>query len=165
MAAAPDDDRARDRRRAGGRGAPPAHDRPDAGPPRPRESVSAMNTREHRGTRGKAPGPLLDHASNRPAASNELTWRASDAQKRRVSEGSRHLPRVIVLLVVLLALVHPAASQTKREDPLQSEQKKLQQTQKRLKEEREKAAAARARETSLLAELEEIERRLAEKQP
>jgi len=123
-----------------------------------------MNTREHRGTRGKAPGPLLDHASNRPAASNELTWRASDAQKLRVSEGSRHLPRVLVLLVVLLALVHPAASQTKREDPLQSEQKKLQQTQKRLKEEREKAAAARARETSLLAELEEIERRLAEKQ-
>ncbi len=72
--------------------------------------------------------------------------------------------RALVLLVLLAALVVPAGAQTKREDPLQSEQKKLQQTQKRLKEEREKAAAARARETSLLAELEQIERRLSEKQ-
>jgi len=64
-------------------------------------------------------------------------------------------------LVVLL--VAPVAAQSKRDDPLQAEQRKLQQTQKQLKEERERAAAARARETSLLAELEEIERRLAAK--
>lgn len=72
--------------------------------------------------------------------------------------------RALVLLALLVALAVPAGGQTRREDPLQSEQKKLQQTQRRLKEEREKAAAARARETSLLAELEQIERRLAEKQ-
>ena len=78
--------------------------------------------------------------------------------------GPGRCPGALLLIALLVALTLPAASQTKREDPLQSEQKKLQQTQKRLKEEREKAAAARARETSLLAELEEIERRLAEKQ-
>lgn len=69
------------------------------------------------------------------------------------------LAAVLAILVVV-----PAAAQTRREDPLQAEQRKLQQTQKQLKEERERAAAARARETSLLAELEEIERRLAAKQ-
>jgi septal ring factor EnvC (AmiA/AmiB activator) len=67
-------------------------------------------------------------------------------------------------LLVLLVLASPAAGQPKREDPVTSEQKKLQQTQERLKEERAKAAAARARETSLLAELEQSERRLAAKQ-
>jgi septal ring factor EnvC (AmiA/AmiB activator) len=73
-------------------------------------------------------------------------------------------------LLALLALAltvfatAPAGAQQKREDPVASEQKKLQQTQQRIKEERAKAAAARARETSLLAELEQIERRLAEKQ-
>jgi murein hydrolase activator len=66
-----------------------------------------------------------------------------------------------VALVVLAAV--PAAAQPRRDDPLQAEQRKLQQTQKQLKEEKERAAAARARETSLLAELEEIERRLAAK--
>jgi septal ring factor EnvC (AmiA/AmiB activator) len=69
-----------------------------------------------------------------------------------------------VQLVLLIALAAPAGAQPKRDDTLQGEQKKLQQTQKRLKEEREKAAAARARETSLLAELEQIDQRLAEKQ-
>jgi septal ring factor EnvC (AmiA/AmiB activator) len=71
---------------------------------------------------------------------------------------------VLVQLVLLVALAAPAGAQPKRDDTLQGEQKKLQQTQKRLKEEREKAAAARARETSLLAELEQIDQRLAEKQ-
>ena len=109
-------------------------------------------------------GPLLDHASHRPAACCDVAWRPSNAQKLRVSERSRP-PLLALLLTALLALtISTAGAQPKREDPLQSEQKKLQQTQKRLKEEREKAAAARARETSLLAELEEIERRLAEKQ-
>lgn len=70
---------------------------------------------------------------------------------------------VLAAALAVLAVV-PAAAQTRRDDPLQAEQRKLQQTQKQLKEERERAAAARARETSLLAELEEIERRLAAKQ-
>jgi septal ring factor EnvC (AmiA/AmiB activator) len=70
---------------------------------------------------------------------------------------------VALAAALAVLLVMPAAAQTRRDDPLQAEQRKLQQTQKQLKEERERAAAARARETSLLAELEEIERRLAAK--
>ncbi len=66
-------------------------------------------------------------------------------------------------MALAVLAVAPAAAQTRRDEPLQAEQRKLQQTQKQLKEERERAAAARARETSLLAELEEIERRLAAK--
>src|SRR5205809_6473540 len=189
MAAAPDDDRARDRRRAGGRAAPRAarqhhprspptrlplpDQRPRAGAcgraaggsrrlARPREIVNAMRTQQEGEEWGA--GPLLDHASHRPAACCDVAWRPSNAQKLRVSERSRP-PFLALLLTALLALtISTAGAQPKGEDPLQSEQKKLQQTQKRLKEEREKAAAARARETSLLAELEEIERRLAEKQ-
>ena len=69
---------------------------------------------------------------------------------------------LVATLATLAAL--PAAGQPKRDDPLQAEQRKLQQTQKQLKEEKERVTAARARETSLLAELEEIERRLAAKQ-
>lgn len=71
--------------------------------------------------------------------------------------------RAALAAALAVLLVVPAAAQTRRDDPLQAEQRKLQQTQKQLKEERERAAAARARETSLLAELEEIERRLAAK--
>jgi murein hydrolase activator len=56
------------------------------------------------------------------------------------------------------------AQQSKRDDAIQSERKKLEQTQKQLREQREKAADARRRETSLLAELEEIDRRLVDKQ-
>jgi septal ring factor EnvC (AmiA/AmiB activator) len=59
--------------------------------------------------------------------------------------------------------VLPAAAERK-EESLQAEQRRLQETQRRLKQEREKAAEARRRETSLLAELEQIERRLADKQ-
>jgi len=72
--------------------------------------------------------------------------------------------RAVLAAVLALLAVVPAAAQTRREDPLQAEQRKLQQTQKQLKEERERAAAARARETSILADLEEIERRLGAKQ-
>jgi septal ring factor EnvC (AmiA/AmiB activator) len=72
--------------------------------------------------------------------------------------------RVVLAAVLAVLAVVPAAAQTRREDPLQAEQRKLQQTQKQLKEERERAAAARARETSILADLEEIERRLGAKQ-
>jgi murein hydrolase activator len=74
------------------------------------------------------------------------------------------MSRAALAAVLALLAVVPAAAQTRRDDPLQAEQRKLQQTQKQLKEERERAAAARARETSLLAELEEIERRLSAKQ-
>jgi len=52
----------------------------------------------------------------------------------------------------------------KSDDPISAEQKKLQQTERQLREEKQKAAEARARETSVLAELEVIERRLADKQ-
>jgi septal ring factor EnvC (AmiA/AmiB activator) len=69
---------------------------------------------------------------------------------------------VFVAMLVTLAAA-PVGAQSRREDPLQAEQRKLQQTQKQLKEEKERAAAARARETSLLAELEDIDRRLATK--
>jgi septal ring factor EnvC (AmiA/AmiB activator) len=71
--------------------------------------------------------------------------------------------RAALAVGLAVLAITPAAAQTKRDDPLQAEQRKLQQTQKQLREERERAAAARARETSLLAELEEIERRLAVK--
>jgi septal ring factor EnvC (AmiA/AmiB activator) len=72
---------------------------------------------------------------------------------------------VIPLLLLLVALVSPASAQpTKKEDPLQAEQRRLQETQRQLKHEREKVADARRRETSVLAELEETERRLADKQ-
>ena len=73
------------------------------------------------------------------------------------------MSRAALAAALVVLLVAPVAAQSKRDDPLQAEQRKLQQTQKQLKEERERAAAARARETSLLAELEEIERRLAAK--
>lgn len=73
------------------------------------------------------------------------------------------MSRAALAAALVVLLVAPVAAQSKRDDPLQAEQRKLQQTQKQLKEERERAAAARARETSLLAELEEIERRLAVK--
>ena len=74
------------------------------------------------------------------------------------------MSRALLAAVLAVLVVVPAAAQTRRDDPLQAEQRKLQQTQKQLKEERERAAAARARETSILADLEEIERRLGAKQ-
>ncbi|HKQ66017.1 MAG TPA: peptidoglycan DD-metalloendopeptidase family protein [Methylomirabilota bacterium] len=74
------------------------------------------------------------------------------------------MSRAALAALLAVLVVVPAAAQTRRDDPLQAEQRKLQQTQKQLKEERERAAAARARETSILADLEEIERRLGAKQ-
>jgi septal ring factor EnvC (AmiA/AmiB activator) len=71
---------------------------------------------------------------------------------------------LIALMTLAFASAVAAQQPPKRGDDVQAEQRKLQQTQKQLKEEREKAARARARETSLLAELEEIEKRLADKQ-
>jgi septal ring factor EnvC (AmiA/AmiB activator) len=71
---------------------------------------------------------------------------------------------VIVALLTAAAVLPALAQQSKRDDPIQSEKKKLEQTQKQLREQREKAADAKRRETSILAELEQIDRRLAEKQ-
>jgi len=72
---------------------------------------------------------------------------------------------VLAALVALTTLpVSAQPPQPKRDDSVQAEQKRLQETQKQLKQEREKAAEARRRETSVLAELEETERRLAQKQ-
>ena len=75
--------------------------------------------------------------------------------------------RALAALLALLTAAPAAAQvaqQPKRDDSLQTEQRKLQQTQKQRREERERVAAARARETSLLAELEEVDRRLVSKQ-
>ena len=74
----------------------------------------------------------------------------------------RRWAAIVVLLIAMTNL--PSFAQQRRDDPIQSERRKLEQTQKQLREEREKAADARRRETSLLAELEKIDHRLADKQ-
>jgi murein hydrolase activator len=74
--------------------------------------------------------------------------------------------RALTLALGMALVAAPLASaQTarKREDPISAEQRKLQQTERQLREERKKAAEARARESSVLAELEKIEKRLAAK--
>jgi septal ring factor EnvC (AmiA/AmiB activator) len=79
-------------------------------------------------------------------------------------------PRRVVAIVTGVALalgLGVAAGQQapkKAEDSLSAEQKKLRQTEQQLREEKQKAADARARETSTLAELDVIEKRLVEKQ-
>jgi septal ring factor EnvC (AmiA/AmiB activator) len=66
--------------------------------------------------------------------------------------------------VALLALGAPVLAQTPRkDDPIQAEQRKLRQTEQQLRDEKRKAAEARARETSVLAELEQVEQRLSDK--
>jgi murein hydrolase activator len=72
----------------------------------------------------------------------------------------------VALAVALLATTSllAFAQGSKRDDSLQTERRKLEQTQKQLREQREKAADAKRRETSLLAELEEIDHRLADRQ-
>jgi septal ring factor EnvC (AmiA/AmiB activator) len=70
----------------------------------------------------------------------------------------------IVTVVVLAALAGPVFAQTpKKDDPIQAEQRKLRQTEQQIRDEKRKAAEARARETSVLAEIEQVERRLAQK--
>jgi septal ring factor EnvC (AmiA/AmiB activator) len=69
-------------------------------------------------------------------------------------------------LVAMLVSVAAAAAQTGKARPtddLKTEQKRLQETQRQLNEERAKAAEAKRRETSLLAELESIDKTLAQK--
>ena len=92
------------------------------------------------------------------------------ADASEIANRARRQRRRCAVLVALLALLAVAANlpsyaqPPKRDDSLQTEKRKLEQTQKQLREQREKAADARRRETSLLAELEEIDRRLADKQ-
>src|SRR6185503_5945371 len=52
---------------------------------------------------------------------------------------------------------------TRGTDDLKAEQQRLQETQRQLNEQRAKAAEAKKRETSLLAELETIDRTLVDK--
>lgn len=73
--------------------------------------------------------------------------------------------RAAAAALALAWLTAPAAAQAPRkDDALQTEQRKLRQTEEKLKNEKRKAAEARARETSILAELEQVEQRLADKQ-
>ena len=71
-------------------------------------------------------------------------------------------------LMLVLALASVASAQAPKAPPrpaddLKAEQKRLQDTQRQLSEERAKAAAAAKREVSVLAELETIDKSLAEK--
>jgi septal ring factor EnvC (AmiA/AmiB activator) len=72
----------------------------------------------------------------------------------------------VVLLMASLAMAPmDGIAQTKARggDDLKAEQRRLQETQRQLQEERAKAAEAKKRETSLLAELEGIDRALVQK--
>jgi murein hydrolase activator len=62
-----------------------------------------------------------------------------------------------------LFVLGPAGAVAQKPDDVGAEQRKLQQTQTELREQRAKAAAARKKESSLLAELEEIDRTLADR--
>ena len=74
------------------------------------------------------------------------------------------LARRLVAAVALLAVAAPVLAQApKKEDPIQAEQRRLRQTEQQLRDEKRKAAEARARETSVLAELEQVEQRLTDK--
>jgi septal ring factor EnvC (AmiA/AmiB activator) len=78
--------------------------------------------------------------------------------------------RPLLALAVAAALVAPAAAQgprrdgPRKDDPLQAEQRKLREAEQQLKEEKRKVAEAREKETSILAELDRVEQRLADKQ-
>jgi septal ring factor EnvC (AmiA/AmiB activator) len=71
--------------------------------------------------------------------------------------------RRLVALALLLVAAPALAQAPKKEDAIQAEQRKLRQTEQQLRDEKRKAAEARARETSVLAELEQVEQRLADK--
>jgi murein hydrolase activator len=72
--------------------------------------------------------------------------------------------RRLAAALTLLAVAGPVFAQApKKDDPIQTEQRKLRQTEQQLRDEKRKATEARARETSVLAELEQVEQRLADK--
>jgi septal ring factor EnvC (AmiA/AmiB activator) len=71
---------------------------------------------------------------------------------------------VAVVIVGLSAFAYAQQKVTApKADDLKAEQRRLQETQKKLDEERAKAAAAAKRETSILAELDGIDKSLSEK--
>jgi septal ring factor EnvC (AmiA/AmiB activator) len=78
----------------------------------------------------------------------------------------RRRPALAALAVSasLLATTIAFGQSRRGEDSISAEQRKLQQTERQLREERRKAAEARKRESSVLAELEVIDKRLADKQ-
>ena len=70
----------------------------------------------------------------------------------------------LLAVLALVSLAVPVLAQNPRkDDPIQAEQHKLRQTEQKLRDEKRKAAEARARETSLLAELDRVEQQLADK--
>jgi septal ring factor EnvC (AmiA/AmiB activator) len=70
----------------------------------------------------------------------------------------------LLAVLALVSLAMPVLAQAPRkDDPIQAEQRKLRQTEQKLRDEQRKAAEARARETSLLAELDRVEQQLADK--
>src|SRR5262249_4707668 len=77
--------------------------------------------------------------------------------------GMKNALRGALISLAVLGVALPAAAQKKDNAELGDKEHALQQTQKRLKEERAKASDARKRETGLRAELEGLDRRLAEK--
>ncbi|HEV8617503.1 MAG TPA: peptidoglycan DD-metalloendopeptidase family protein [Methylomirabilota bacterium] len=84
---------------------------------------------------------------------------------RRLLAGALVIPLVAALAAPSAAQQTPPGSAPRKADEsIQAEQRKLQQTEQQIREERRKAADARARETSVLAELDQIENRLADKQ-
>ena len=82
----------------------------------------------------------------------------------------RRILKVGALVSIAVALAGGVASgqqpspRKAADESISAEQRKLQQTERQLRLERRKAAEARARESSVLAELEVIEKRLADKQ-
>ena len=76
-----------------------------------------------------------------------------------------HKHAIVIALVVLSAVVASAQPKAppRGPDDLAAERKRLQETQRQLSEQKAKAAAAAKRETSLLADLEDIDKALAEK--
>jgi septal ring factor EnvC (AmiA/AmiB activator) len=72
--------------------------------------------------------------------------------------------RRLLAVLALVSLAPPVLAQAPRKDnSIQAEQRKLRQTEQQLRDEKRKAAEARARETSLLADLDQVERELADK--
>jgi hypothetical protein len=73
--------------------------------------------------------------------------------------------RRLLAVLALVGLAGPVLAQAPRkDDSIQAEQRKLRQTEQQLRDEKRKAAEARARETSLLADLDQTEQELAAKQ-
>jgi septal ring factor EnvC (AmiA/AmiB activator) len=71
----------------------------------------------------------------------------------------------LLAVLALVSLAGPVLAQAPRkDDSIQAEQRKLRQTEQQLRDQKRKAAEARARETSLLADLDQMEQQLAAKQ-